>query len=130
MKKLLGILALCALFSMLIVACGGSNGGGNTTGGGNTVGLAATTFAQGSITIKKGESITLTNQTGTVHIISNGSWNGNTPAPKVETGAPVMNNVTFSSNGQSQTVGPFTTAGTFHYYCTVHPGMNLTVTVQ
>lgn len=128
MKKILGFLALLALLSILVIACGGGSSGGG--GNGNTVGLAATNFAQNSITIKKGDSITLTNQTGTVHIIANGSWNGNTPDPKQEAGAPVANNIQFSSANQTQTLGPFNTAGTFHYYCSVHPGMNLTVTVQ
>lgn len=96
----------------------------------NSVGLAATTFAKDSITIKKGESVTLVNQTATVHIISNGTWNGNTPAPKAEPGAPVVSNLMFSTDKQSHTIGPFDQTGTFHYYCTVHPGMNLTVIVQ
>jgi hypothetical protein len=26
--------------------------------------------------------------------------------------------------------GPFTTAGIFHIYCTIHQGMNLTIVVQ
>lgn len=134
MKKIIGVLALFALISMLVVACGGSTTGGNTGGssggGSNTVGLASSTFAQSSITVQKGQSITLSNQTGTTHIIANGSWNGTTPAPKTETGAPVVNNVTISSQGQTLNIGPFNTAGTFHYYCSVHPGMNLTVTVQ
>lgn len=129
MKKILGFLALLALLSILVVACGGGSSGGGGSNG-NTVGLAATNFAQNSITIKKGDSITLTNQTGTVHIIANGTWNGNTPDPKQEPGAPVANNMQFNSANQSQTIGPFNTAGTFHYYCSVHPGMNLTVTVQ
>ncbi len=103
-----------------------------TTGSGasNTVGLAATTFAESSITIKKGESITLTNKTATVHIIANGSWDGTTAAPKAEADAPVASNLTFNTDNQSQTIGPFNTAGTFHYFCSVHQGMNLTVTVQ
>ncbi len=139
MKKALGVLALFALISMLVVACGGSTTGGNNgnsggssggTSGSNTVGLTATNFAQSSITIPKGQSVTLTNQTGVTHIIANGSWNGNTPAPKTETGAPVVNNVTVNSQGQTINIGPFNTAGTYHYYCSVHAGMNLTVTVQ
>ncbi len=28
------------------------------------------------------------------------------------------------------TVGPFLTSGTYHSYCTVHPGMSLTILVQ
>ena len=126
MKKIIGVLTLLALFSVFVVACGGGTSGG----GSNTVSLAATSFSPASITIKKGDSITLANQTSTVHIIANGSWNGNTPNPKQEVGAPVVNNMQFSSANQTQTIGPFNTTGTFHYYCSVHPGMNLTVTVQ
>ena len=47
-----------------------------------------------------------------------------------ESGAPGMNNVQISGNGSSQVIGPFNTPGTYHFYCTVHPGMNLTVIVQ
>lgn len=130
MKKIVAIFALLALLSVFVVACGGGNSGSTSTTNSNTVNLASNTFSPDSITIKKGESLTLTNQTGTTHIISNGSWNGNTPAPKTESGAPVASNMMFSSANQSQTIGPFNTAGTFHYYCSVHPGMNLTVTVQ
>lgn len=143
MRKLLGMCVLLALISLLVAACGSSTSNtpsatttptsGTTptlTSGNNTVGLAAMTFAPNSITIKKGDSIALKNQTATVHIISNGSWNGNAPTPKTEPGAPVVSNMTFNTNGQSQMLGPFDTAGTFHYYCSVHPGMNLTVTVQ
>lgn len=151
MKKLNGLLVLLALASILIVACG-SNGSSSTSNtqtpgtqapstqapstqppaaqGPNTVGLAASTFAQTSITIKKGENITLVNQTSGVHIIANGTWQGNTPDPQTETGAPVVSNAMFSSQNQSMAVGPFNTAGTFHYYCSVHPAMNLTVIVQ
>ena len=127
MKKLSGLLILLVLVCTMLAAC---NITGNPGTAGNTVGLAAANFAQSSITIKKGESITLVNQTGTAHIISNGSWNGNTQDPVAEPGAPIINNATLSSDNQSLAIGPFNTAGTFHYYCSVHPGMNLAVVVQ
>lgn len=130
MKKMFGMFALLILLTTLIVACGGTSGGGGGTSSNNTVNQTASTFSPDTITIKKGQSITLNNQTATTHIISNGTWNGNTPAPKVETGAPVMSNVLFNAVNEAKTVGPFNTAGTYHYYCSVHPGMNLTVTVQ
>jgi plastocyanin len=126
-KKIVGIFALLALLTLFAAACSGGVAG--TTG--NTIGLTNDNFAQSSITIKKGESITLVNQSSTVHIIANGSWiNGNTPDPKLEPGAPVVNNMMFSSANQTETIGPFNTSGTFHYYCSIHPGMNLTVVVQ
>lgn len=127
MRKIVGLLVLLLLATLFVAACS-TSGGSNTSS--NTVGLTSTNFAQSSITIKKGQSVTLDNQGSTVHIISNGSWHGNTPDPKTEPGAPVVNNTQINSAGQTLQIGPFNTAGTFHYYCSVHPGMNLTVVVQ
>ncbi len=118
--------SLLVILMLLAVACGGST---SAASGQNTVHLTDTTFAQSSITIKKGQTITLVNDTATVHIITNGTWDSNdNPIPRVETGAPKVND-TVGSFG-SQTIGPFNTAGTFHLYCTVHPGMNLTIIVK
>lgn len=136
MKKLVGILVVLSMVTVLLVACGGSSTGSSTatsttgSGGGNTVHLTATLFSPASITISKGSSITLVNDTATVHIISNGTWENNSPKPGAEPNAPVVNNVAISSVGQTQVIGPFNTAGTFKYYCTVHPNMSLTITVQ
>jgi len=33
-------------------------------------------------------------------------------------------------NNNSVTIGPFTAPGTYHIYCTLHPGMTLTILVQ
>ncbi len=125
MKKLVAAFVSLFMITILVVACGGSSSGAS-----NEVHLASTNFAQPSITISKGSSITLVNDTATTHIISNGMWENSTPKPQQETGAPVVKNMTFNSNGQTQTIGPFNTAGTFHYYCSVHVNMNLTVIVQ
>lgn len=121
---------VCVLLTFGAVACTiVPNSSGN---GSNTVGLDSMAFSPTSITIKKGESISLVNQTTTVHIIANGRWenNGNTEDPEIEKGAPVLNSVTFSAYNQMQNVGPFTTTGTFYFYCSIHPGMNLVVIVQ
>jgi plastocyanin len=126
MKKFYTGLALFSVLMLLVVGCGSTT----PVTGANQVGMNSADFAKSSITIKKGESITLVNYTSTTHIIANGFWHGNTPDPKVETSAPVVDNVIFSSLNQTQTVGPFATAGTYHYYCTVHIDMNLTVIVQ
>ncbi len=85
---------------------------------------------QSSITISKGSSITLVEDSAALHIIANGSWMNGNPQPMQESGVPVMNNVQISGSGSSQVIGPFNTPGTYHLYCTVHPGMNLTVIVQ
>src|SRR5207302_9141327 len=109
----------------MLAACGGSSGGG-----GPTVHLGNTTFTQPSITISKGSSLNLIDDGAVTHIISNGSWVNGTAKPTQEAGAPMVSNLQFNSASQSQMVGPFNTAGTYHLYCSVHQGMNLTITVQ
>jgi plastocyanin len=92
--------------------------------------MNSTSFVQAALTIQKGQSVTLVNDDAfTPHIIANGAWENGTPKPAKEVGAPSVNNVQINGDS-SQTIGPFTTAGTFHFYCTIHPGMELAVIVQ
>ncbi len=141
MKQLIAAFLALLMVTILIVACGGGSSTGtsptSTSGttspassGGNTVHMTSNNFAQPSITISKGSSVTLVNDAAVTHIISNGSWQNNTPHPAKEAGAPVVSNLTISTSGQTATIGPFSTAGTFHYYCSVHAGINLTVDVH
>jgi plastocyanin len=124
-KKIAIFFILLILTAVCIAGCGSS-----VSGLTNEVDLDNSSFAQSSITIQKGQSITLVNQTDTTHVIANGQWDFNTPDPLQETGAPFANNVTLNSANQTEIIGPFNTAGTFHFYCTIHPDMNLVVTVQ
>ena len=127
MKKLLAIFALCTLLTLLCGACSGPDG--NSSSEPNTVHMSDSDFVQHSITIKKGEDVTLVNDAAVIHIIENGSWDSNgTAEPSVEPGAPKVE--VQVSGTMSQTVGPFNTVGTYHLYCSVHPGMNLTIIVQ
>jgi plastocyanin len=125
MKKILAVLASLSLVTMFVVACGGGSGSGSAD-----VHMGNTNFTQPSVTISKGSSINLIDDVAVTHIISNGSWVNGTPMAAIEPGAPTVSNVQFTSAGQSQTIGPFNTAGTFHLYCTVHQNMNLMVIVQ
>ena len=128
MKKiLLSILAL-SLLTILFVACGGAGTGSSYTGP-NTVHMGDTDFLQSAITIKKGSKLTLVDDSGQQHIIENGVWtNDGMMKPLSEPGAPKVDASFF--DGTPQSFGPFNTDGTFHLYCTVHQGMNLTVIVQ
>jgi plastocyanin len=145
LKFLMVMLTMLALGSILLVACSrpGTTTGGATAagtqqpqsgtpssggGGSNTVHMGNNNFTQPSITIAKGSKITLVDDAAVPHIIQNGTWNGSTPQPMKELGAPTVNQ-NFSGN-DTHDVGPFTTAGTFKLYCTIHVGMNLTVTVK
>jgi len=90
--------------------------------------MSGTNFTQSSITIHKGDMLNLVDDAASTHIITNGSWVGSTQKPAKESGAPSVN-VTFNGS-DSAPGGAFTTAGTCHLYCTVHPAMNLTVVVH
>lgn len=130
MKKSLVFLAVLSLLTMLIAACGEVSANSNSsTANTPTVHMNETQFVQTQITIKKGERVTLVDDVAVVHIIQNGTWDNNDNAhPGAESGAPKVQ-LQFSG-GDTNGMGPFNTAGTFHYYCTVHNGMNLTVIVK
>jgi plastocyanin len=145
MQKKIGIFIVLSFLVVLVAACSRSgaptssanNATNNTansaaSSGGNSadVTMESTTFSPASVTIAKGGSINLINGTAMVHIIQNGTWDNGAAKAEAESGAPVVNALQFSTVNQKQTVGPFNTAGTFKLYCTVHPGMNLTIIVQ
>lgn len=125
-KKVLVGLVLCGILTTTIAACGIYDQSSIPTG--PTVHMVGANFLQSSITINKGQSIDLIDDVAVQHIIKNGTWNGNNQVLKTEAGAPSVN-VTFNGN-DSNMIGPFNTSGTFKLLCTVHPNMNLTVTVS
>ncbi|MBA2285562.1 MAG: hypothetical protein H0W02_08775 [Ktedonobacteraceae bacterium] len=98
------------------------------TNGVPTVHMSAGNFSQSSATLPKGSKLLLVDDVAVLHILSNGRWQNGAPTAAKEPGAPLINNVQI--NGNSVEIGPFTTAGTYHIYCTVHQGMSLTVIVQ
>jgi plastocyanin len=125
MKRLIAALLLFVVVTVLVVACGGSSGGGGNT---VTVHASGPSFAQTSVTLSKGSSLTIVDDDAAMHTIANGTWNNGVAQPMTEPGAPTVN-VTLNGN-DSQTVGPFNTTGTFHLYCSIHQNMNLTVIVS
>src|SRR5438067_1458867 len=144
-SKRLGFLTLTlvvlAIGSIFFIACTrpgtaptASGNGGNTPktgggGGGTTVHMGNSTFLVPTTTIPKASKLTLVNDVAVPDIIQNGTYNANrTPKQTKEPGAPTVN-VNFSGS-DTKDIGPFTTAGTFHLYCTIHVNMNLTVTVK
>jgi plastocyanin len=99
-----------------------------TPGGEPVVHMGPGNFLQSSVSVPKGSKLLLVDDGSFLHILTNGSWHNGQPQPAQEPGAPSVNNV--QVNGNSIEIGPFTTAGTYHIYCTVHQGMNLTVIVS
>ena len=79
--------------------------------------------------VPKGSNLLLINDNSIEHILANGMWtaSGSVNAT-AESGAPILHNI--DSKSGSIMIGPFTTAGVYHIYCTIHKGMNLTIVVQ
>ncbi len=111
-----------------MVACGGGEGNSSSDGP-TTVHTNDLIFLKDQMTIKKGQSITVINDVGTPHVIANGTWDNSNAKPLKERGVPLTGEVNLAGN-ETKVIGPFNTAGIFHLYCTIHPNMNLTVTVQ
>ena len=132
MKPAIAALAGLAIGALLVGATAqpGTAGSASTGGSGTaTVHLTANRFAPDIVALHKGETLTFVDEGSVPHILANGMWIAdNHPSPGVETGAPAIRNV--GVNDKNVRVGPFTTPGTYHIYCTVHPGMTLTVLVQ
>lgn len=129
MKKIMMLLVFVLLL-VGITACGspGTTSQTNRSTGIVEIHTSSQTFVPSSVTIEKGQNLTLVNDSAVLHPIENGTWENGTARPLQETGAPT---VKVQLSGQDrQTIGPFTSPGTYQLFCTIHPGMNLTVVVQ
>ena len=125
-KKVLVGLLVFGVLTALFAACSIRD---ESASSGPAVHMTGADFAVPSITIHKGDTLTLIDDAASPHTIFNGSWVNNKEVKKTESGAPVANGLSFNGN-DSAPLGTFNTAGTFHYYCSIHPGMNLAVVVQ
>jgi plastocyanin len=125
-KKVLCAAVVLGLLTVLFAAC--TIRDSSAVAAGPTVHMGGASFLQSSVTVKKGDSVNLVDDSTSPHIIVNGSWVGSQQKPAQEPGAPTVK-LQFNGN-DSAPMGPFNTAGTFHVYCTIHQGMNLEVIVQ
>jgi plastocyanin len=132
-RPALGAMLGLTLGALLIGVIAQPSAGGSASAskaGTQTVHLLPSTFAPNIIALHKGDTLTIVDDAPVPHSITNGTWSGdNKPVPGVEPGAPIIKNVNLNNNNTA-TVGPFTTAGTYHIFCTIHPGMSLTIIVQ
>lgn len=123
------ILALLLLTLALAVAgCGGASGG-SSGGASNEVDLGAASFEQTSVTLNSGQALHLVDPqaSGGTHnlcIGQNGTCDSGASGPSVLVGTGMMINA-----GDTKDI-TFSAAGTYHVTCTIHPNMNLTVTVK
>jgi plastocyanin len=123
-QKMLAGLVVASLLALLVSACGIREASTIVV---PTVHMGATGFIQDSITLHKGGMLDLVDDSISPHQIENGSWVNGVARPAVEPGAPLVNQA-FNGNDSAE-VGPFSTTGTFHFYCAIHQGMNLIVIV-
>jgi plastocyanin len=86
-------------------------------GGSNQIAIKNFAFSPADLTIKAGTPVTWTNQDGAPHQIAS------------EPGTPVAFESEILANGVSYQF-TFTQAGTYSYYCTIHPSMKGTIIVQ
>jgi hypothetical protein len=127
---LCGVVIGMSLVGLLVVANPETSGASSTTNGEPTVHLTADNFAQSVVYLPKGSKLLLVNDTNVEHLLENGSWTSSgTAVTRAEQGAPLLHDLA-SKGSSTLEIGPFNTAGTFHIYCAIHPGMNLTIIVQ
>jgi plastocyanin len=112
-RRWIGALGLVALAAG---ACGG--GGDETTGPSPntpsaTVTMTADRFLPDTTTISAGGTVAFVNGSGILH--------------DVDFGTPQLHIAAFSSGSRSLT---FPTAGTLHYFCNLHAGMEATLIVH
>ena len=114
------------LLTFTLAGCGGSSGGG---GAGNELDMGGASFTQTSITLSAGQALHMVDSqdTGGTHTLclgQNGTCDSSATGPS-ELKGPGMS----FSPGTTKDV-TFSTAGTYHITCTIHPSMNVTITVQ
>lgn len=140
MKKVLFALVPLALtLTLALGACGkpaaggGPGGTSSSSGGGcttsQTITLTVDNFASSCYTVSANQAVTFDDpsSTGGVHIICTGKdakCDSQAGAP-TELGAPGFQ----IQPGQTHQI-TFTTPGTYQIACTVHPAMNMTLTVK
>jgi glucan phosphoethanolaminetransferase (alkaline phosphatase superfamily) len=114
--------------SLIAAANPSTSTASTTTSGEPAVHMSPTSFVQNVVLVPKGSKLLLVDDGSYDHVLQNGFWQNTTQHNQAEAGAPTVRNVNI--NGGSVEIGPFTTAGIYHIYCSIHVGMNLTVVVQ
>jgi plastocyanin len=132
-KAALGIPALLLVIALLLFGCGKVPGVHTGTPAPSvpqtTVQMATTTFVQSTRSIKVGQTLTFSDTVdgGGLHIICLGK---DLICDKTATGPAVLMDPGFTIMPNTTKAVVFPTAGTYQITCSVHPNMNLVVTVS
>ena len=119
-----GAFAVLVLLLFALAACGQS------AATSNEVSMAESDFSATSVSIKAGQAVHFTDPAGVgaTHIIclgSDGNCDTTASGPQTLEG----NGFTINAGDQPKDV-TFSTPGTYKITCSIHPSMNLTVTVR
>jgi plastocyanin len=134
MKRWLLVLLACLALGLVVAGCGGDDdddGGGGAqndeqpaesggdgeggAGGGTQVAMEGIKFNPAEVTVSAGDTVTWTNDDTVGHDVTGDGFKSGDPGA-------MQNGDTFEHT--------FDKAGTFDYVCTVHPGMEGSVTVK
>jgi plastocyanin len=131
-KSVLAIPVVLLMVALVLFGCGKVPGLHNSTGPSvaeTTVQMGPTTFVQTTRTIHAGQSLLFDDTVGGggLHIICLGN---NMTCDSSAQGPSDLKSPGFTINPGATKSVTFPTAGTYQVTCTVHPNMNLTVTVQ
>jgi len=89
-----------------------------------SVGMGHEVFTTERVTVHRGDSLVFANNSRYMHIIGPGVDG----SLYTEDGSPMDFRVLMPTN-DTYTIGPFTTVGTFHITCSMHPEMTVVVVV-
>jgi len=123
--QVIGAIMILALTPLLALAACGQGASGS-----NEVSMAAADFSPTSITITVGQAVHFTDPAGVggTHIVCLGN-EGECDAAAHGPQALEGGGFTINAGDSPQDV-TFTTPGTYKITCSIHPSMNLTVTVR
>src|ERR1700753_3538286 len=98
-KSIAIMMLLMVVLGTLLVACNDSSS--------NQVQMNETNFKQTSITINKGENVTLVNDSNVIHEIDYGRWLDTTQIPDTQAGAPAIGAASSMNPNDTVVIGPF-----------------------
>ncbi len=115
---------------LLTTACGGSEATPSAAApaSGTTVDMVFTEFKQTDVTIKAGETLTFVNANPIEHVIVQGPWKAGSDELRTTETDDGTFRLEVAKKGE-RVEHTFAQAGTFQFFCTIHKGMNGTVTV-
>jgi plastocyanin len=120
-KRIIPIFVTLGLL-FAVAACGSSV----TSKDPNAIETLASSFSKSSVTITQGQTLTFVDNSD-IHYLTTGEGGLYEKEPgAADMGGPTGHAI---DAGQVWTTPPWTTPGTYHITCTIHPAMNLTVMV-